>query len=115
MKVELNIGLNNNPFDLGQALSLTIATLSAHKATGFASRLAMGKFNDSDEPTLVMALDWPATSTASLQSLIEALSTIMTQQCIAVYLPETNQGFLEYEHLWDGEKYTFDIEYFIRF
>lgn len=115
MKVELNIGLNNNPFDLSKALSLTVATLSDHGATGFGSRLAMGKFNDSDEPTLVMALDWPATSTASLQSLIEALSTIMNQQCIAVYLPEADQGFLEYAHLWDGEKYTFDMKYFIRF
>ena len=115
MKVELNIGLNNNPFDLSNALALTVATLSPHKATGFSSRFAIGKFNDGDEPTLVMALDWPATSPASLQSLIEALSTIMTQQRIAVYLPETNQGFLEYAHLWDGEKYKFDIEYFIRF
>lgn len=113
MKVELNIGLGNNPFDASSAAMLTSNILSKHSATDIAFRESKGVYTGKDEDNIVMQFDWYGDK-KSLTELLEALCVIMTQECIASYVPSWEEGQLSFSPLYEGERYEFDMQYFER-
>ena len=115
MKVELNIGLGNNPFDASSAAMLAANVLTKNGATGLAFRTSQGAYVEQPEPNVIMAFEWSIDSNKSFQDLLEALAVIMNQECIAFYVPAWKDGGLTYRTGWDGDRQDFMLEYFERF
>lgn len=102
----INIGLNNNPLNLDQIASL----LNQAMALGLEDyKEKIGQYDGAEEPTFVGVLDYIN------KSLVEALCEIMTQECIAIFNHDTNEGKLIYDPLFNGEKYQFDEKYFLHY
>ena len=121
MKVELNIGLGNNPFDGSAAALLTFNVLTKHGASNTAFRLSKGKYVGSGEDNVIAIFDWDINhdglwqfNKVGFQTLLEALATIMTQECIAFYVQDWSDGGLTFAPEHDGERYDFDLQYFER-
>lgn len=102
----INIGLNNNPLNLEQVAKL----LNQFKIFGLEKyQEKIGEYEGADEPTFVGVLDYININ------FVETLCQIMTQECIAIFNHDTNEGELIYDPLFNGEKYTFDEKYFLHF
>jgi hypothetical protein len=120
MKVELNIGLGNNPFDASGAAMLAANVLTKNGATELVFRTSQGTYEEQAEPNVIMKFEWDvegakAFHAMSFQDLLEALAVIMTQECIAFYVQEWSDGGLTYRTGWDGDRLDFSLEYFERF
>jgi hypothetical protein len=115
MKVELNIGLGNNPFDASSAAMLAANVLTKNGATELVFRTSQGTYEQQAEPNVIMKFEWDVDGAISFQDLLEALAVIMTQECIAFYVPSWSDGGLTYRTGWDGERLDFMLEYFERF
>jgi len=115
--ITLNIGLNNNPYNLEQAkqwLSDGYLSKNIHEY----KYTPDGTFVDNPEPTLIVRF----TTTASFEYLIDILKEldkIFTQQCIAMSWVQMKDGIqttketLVYRDEFEGERYEFDRKYFI--
>lgn len=102
----INIGLNNNPLNLEQVAKL----LNQFKIFGLEKyQEKIGEYEGAEEPTFVGVLDYIN------RNFVEALCEIMTQECIALFDHEKNEGKLIYSPLFNGEKYTFDPKYFLHY
>lgn len=116
MKVELNIGLGNNPFDASGAAMLAANVLTKNGATDLVFRTSQGTYVEQPEPNVIMQFEWNVDDGAiAFQDLLEALAVIMTQECIAFYVPSWKDGGLTYRTGWDGDRLDFMLEYFERF
>lgn len=72
----------------------------------------MGQYEGQDEPTLIIEIDSPYALTSHFIKKIEGLATVLTQNCIAV---STDQfDMLVYAYNYQGERYKFNSEYFIK-
>ena len=116
-QVTLNIGLNNNPYNLEQAKQL-LSDGYLSKSIHEYKYTPDGVFVDNPEPTLIVRF----TTTASFEYLIDILKEldkIFTQQCIAMSWVNVKDGIqttketLVYRDEFEGERYTFDKQYFI--
>ena len=103
--VRLNIGLNNNPFDVADIMY----------AVGFFMKIDShsiedGEYEGHDEPTLVVTglTDYQFDD---LKDILTALAFDLTQDCIA--FKYGGKGDLAYRSDWTGDKYEFDEQYFI--
>jgi hypothetical protein len=119
MKVELNIGLGNNPFDASSAAMLAANVLTKNGATDLVFRTSQGTYEEQAEPNVIMKFEWDVEGAKtfhgmSFQDLLEALAVIMTQECIAFYVQEWKDGGLTYRTGFEGERYDFDLQYFER-
>ena len=107
MKAILNIGLNNNPL----SQEAIINKLREDYAVD-TYKFAIGRYEDEHEPTLVVHIESQYARTSHFIKKIEELSTILTQNCIAV---STDQfDLLVYAQNYNGQQYKFDNQYFIR-
>jgi hypothetical protein len=100
----INIGLNNNALNLEQIAKL-LNQFMLFGLTDYAEQV--GQYVGAEEPTFVGELEWV------LSDHVEALCEIMTQDCIAIYNHDTEVGELVYNPLYEGDKYDFDIKYFL--
>lgn len=116
-QVTLNIGLNNNPYSLEQAKQL-LSDGYLSKSIHEYKYTPHGIFEDNPEPTLIVRF----TTTASFEYLIDILKEldkIFTQQCIAMSWVQMKDGIqttketLVYRDEFEGERYTFDKQYFL--
>ena len=116
-QVTLNIGLNNNPYSLEQAKQL-LSDGYLSKSIHEYKYTPDGTFVDNPEPTLIVRF----TTTASFEYLIDILKEldkIFTQQCIAMSWVNVKDGIqttketLVYRDEFEGERYTFDKQYFL--
>lgn len=102
----INIGLNNNPLKLDQVAKL----LNEFKIFGLEKyQEKIGDYEGDVEPTFVGVLDYIN------KKFVEALCEIMTQECIAIFDHEANEGRLIYNPLFNGQKYQFDPNYFLHY
>ena len=107
MKAILNIGLNNNPLSRGAIINKIAEDYTINHYS-----FAIGKYEDELEPTLVVHIESPYARTSHFIKKIEELATILTQNCIAV---STDQfDLLVYSQNYNGQRYKFDNQYFIR-
>jgi hypothetical protein len=114
MEIQLNIGLGNNPFAYEQASVMVQAILSASGGTDIKSRKDDGVYNGEHEENVVMKFDFSGEYLV-LRSKIKAIANIMNQECIAVYIPETETGSLCFQHGWQWEGYPFNLKFFKQF
>lgn len=115
MKLELNIGLGNNPYNYEQALALILPALEHAGCSNIEYRQSAGEYQGTGaEQNIVMKFKCTG-DYMSLTNRIKALSTLMEQECIALYNVWYNEGVLLYPSHWMAEKYEFDMKYFERF
>jgi hypothetical protein len=99
----LNIGLNNNP----RSFDDIAVDLDAMFTIRGPVAKALGEWDGNSELTLV------AYVAECDKKSIELLCKIYTQECIAVWSADFNDGWLVYKPSFEGERYTFDKEYFL--
>ena len=99
----LNIGLNNNPFELKGILKVLRQHL---KDTPIDYKLDEGIYNNVVEPTLVIAYDDDYDD-----AIIKDLCTVMKQTCIAVKV--NGVGKLIYNRSHNGERFRYKEGLFI--
>jgi len=107
MKATLNIGLNNNPLSQEAIINKLREDYDIDTY-----KFGIGRYEDEHEPTLIVELESTYARTSHFIKKIEELSTILTQNCIAV---STDQfDLLVYAQNYNGQRYKFDNQYFIR-
>lgn len=115
MRLELNIGLGNNPYNYEQALALILPALEHGGCSNIEYRQSAGEYQGTGaEQNIIMRFNY-SDEYEWLTRRIKALSTLMNQECIALYIPEWEQGDLLYPDYWAGERYNFSLIYFERF
>jgi hypothetical protein len=103
MTTIINIGLNNNPYDVVDIISLLNQLFGD---TPIVFSIDDGIYNGAIEPTLAIAYDDSIDNTT-----IETICLLLTQTCIAV--KRDGIGELVYVPDYTGEKYIFDEQFFI--
>lgn len=106
MKITLNIGLNNNPYNHTE-----LKNLLNNVGTILNSRQIDSTYNGVLEPTSVIIVDLDVLNTKILREWVKDLCNITTQECIAV---KNDDGFQEliYNRGFKGEKHTFSTDFF---
>lgn len=107
MRAVLNIGLNNNPFTQDEILKKLSVNYDVLE-----SRFTVGSYDGDIEPTLVVLIDNPYAHASGFIKKIEQLADVLTQNCIAVSTEQFD--ILCYSQGYQGKKFKFDNEYFIR-
>ena len=104
MKVELNIGLNNNPYDFETASAMI---------TGADSLFSMEQYNGNPEPTAVIRF-YTSMTRHDIEMYVSMLCDMMTQECIAVLMDDSD-GMMVFNPSYQGERYEFSMDYFRRY
>jgi len=104
--VRLNIGLNNNPYDAVDIVSL----LNFLKVEVDRADVVDGEYNGDCEPTLVVTA-LTHHHPILFDAIVESMTEDMTQECIAYKIG--GKGVLKYTPSFDGERYEFDERYFL--
>lgn len=112
IKIQFNLGMNNNPFTSDSAASLIKATFpTIFNSTAVETRMDASVFEGNYEPTLVGR--FYVDDASEVRRLFQLMSELFTQQCIAVKIDD--DGYLEYDRRWTGDRYEFDEQYFINY
>lgn len=106
-KLSLNVGLLNNPMHADKIVGL----LSSYLFDRYSYAVLQGKYNDIDEPTLVIQGETNKTI-AEVRKEVSRLCSELTQECIPYEL--ATFGELVYNANYTGEKYYFDRNYFLK-
>lgn len=117
MRIKLNIGLGNNPLtkfysDGTTPDNLQLDIFNLLMQYGYAEpyyKICEGLYNDQKEYTYVGDL-W-LNEGLDIDTVTEELCKVMTQECISYKGKE--QAKLIYSSDFNGEKYTFNEDYFI--
>jgi len=103
--LRLNIGLNNNPFDVADIMYGVRLFMNVDSKF-----IKVGQYEGQDEPTLVVT-GLTDRGFNVIKDILTAFSLDLTQDCIAFKLG--GQGDLAYRSDWTGYRYEFDEQYFI--
>jgi hypothetical protein len=114
MNLQLNIGLGNNPYSYSEVVSLVTTALTHGGCSNVECRQSAGKYVEQAEDNVIVSFEY-SDEWEWLTRRIKALSTLMNQECIAVYIPNWITGDLLYPDHFTGERYTFDIQYFEKY
>lgn len=106
-KIEINIGLNNNP---ATAESITIFLNAYFRGRDFKTDIQVGEWEGGDEPTLVVEV-LSTESQLVISELVEDLVDICTQEAIPFRF--NGEGELLFNDNYKGERYPFDENYFL--
>jgi hypothetical protein len=117
--VTINIGLNNNPFT-AQEIAQNFQELYTNRGAIVETFEALGEYVDNPEPTLVIKISTDLASFIWWKSEVKDFTIIYTQECIPVRVEHTDaNGFkttkqaLIFNPEYSGERYEFDLKYFI--
>lgn len=114
-KFEINIGLLNNSKvkDVNDISELLRYFKNNDDIELLAHRLDTGEYTGNTEPTLVGIVQFKAQTLPYLITCIEDMCRHLTQECI----PVSNEQFdlLIYKPSFEGERYKFNEQYFIRY
>jgi hypothetical protein len=99
----LNIGLNNNPYSFDEISE----GLDGMLGLSSPPLKALGQWSNNPEPTLVAYVNECTVFD------IQLLCRLYTQDCIAVWSMDFNDGWLVYNPIYEDEKFIFDKEYFL--
>jgi hypothetical protein len=100
--IQLNIGLNNNPYLFEQCSNILQDMFNCK------TRLDYSKWENNPEPTVVVKID----GTVEYEQ-IEVLCLFFTQDAIALKI--SGFGCLVYRPDYVGERYSYNEEYFINY
>lgn len=104
-KIEINIGLNNNPCTAQENVMYFVSLYTSVK-----HNVQTGEWDGADEPTVVMEL-YTNESINDVRNLLEVLTEILTQDAIAFRF--NGDGELVFNDNYTGERYPFDEKYFL--
>ncbi len=116
-KLELNIGLNNNPLLVNEILqhikyaSLFIDNIE-EKSDYINYKVDLSEYNNEIEQTLIIE-GFTAFKLSSCVDIIERLCSVFNQECIAAIID--NNDLLIYQIGYKGEKQKFNKDYFINY
>jgi hypothetical protein len=104
--IQLNIGLNNNPYSFEQCSRILNLMFLAE------SRLDQSKWGEAVEPTVVSKIteNWDL---SDITTVVERLCVTLEQDAIAIKVNEV--GYLVYNPSYVGERYSYNEEYFINY
>ena len=105
--IKLNIGLENNLYSFEEVHKIIPRYISY---LNYTYRQQTGEYNGEPERTFVASFEHGASDKIILD-IVEYLTTIFTQDCIAVKINDV--GHLVYNPEYTGEKFEFNNEYFI--
>ena len=108
--IEVNIGLGNNPIQVEQIVNAFRIVFGRDVKWRLSNE---GVWTGEAEDTLILKFDtdWEL---AMLQVFFKDLCGLQTQDAIA-FLVDANDGHLSFNRRYDGERYEFDMKYFIRY
>jgi len=106
-KIEINIGLNNNP---ATAQSIIIFINGYFRGREVKTDVQVGEWEGADEPTLVVEV-FSHESHLVISELVEDLIDACTQDAIAFRF--NGDGELVFNDNYTGERYPFDEAYFL--
>lgn len=98
----LNIGLENNPAPLQRIVTDLSVNCDLQD-----SIVKTGEYNGKPERTYV------ALVSKCNRQLVEKLCKAYTQECIAVYRTDFQDGILIYNPDFDGDRFDFDPKFFL--
>lgn len=104
-KIEINIGLNNNPCT---AQEIVMPFVEMYKS--IAHSVKMGEWAGADEPTLVMEF-YTEDKFSKIHTILLGLTQTLTQDAIAFRFDEI--GELVFNENYTGERYPFNEKYFL--
>jgi len=107
-KVQLNIGLENNPYSFDEVKIRVNVYLSFGN---YEARQAVGEYEGNEERTFVASLDNYFNREEDILNTIKSLTEYFTQDCIAVKID--GKGYLVYNPSFEGDRLEFDDKYFI--
>ena len=106
-KVQLNIGLENNPYSFDEVSGYVKWMLSFGS---YEARQEVGEYEGNEERTFVASLG-SSDSVEEILQFIEHFTEKFTQDCIAVKID--GKGYLVYNPSFKGDRLEFDDKYFI--
>ena len=107
---EMNVGLENNPFN-AYAVEKIIARQFSEPTT-IKTRLHVGEWNGQPEETLIVKIS-TFDKRKDILKITKNLCSLLTQDAIAI--KDNDGGLLVYNDNFEGEKFTFDTQYFINY
>ena len=110
-KLELNIGLNNNPLLLNEILK-HIKYSSIFIDNDFLHRVDLSEYKNKVEQTLIIE-GLTGFKLSYCVDIIERFCSVFTQECIAAKID--NNNLLIYQIGYKGQKLNFDNKYFLNY
>ena len=107
-KIEINIGLNNNPVTAKILTLFVNASFVGRRSAK--TEIQIGEWEGADEPTLVVEV-FSTESQFVIKELVETLVEVCTQDAIAFRF--NGDGELVFNDNYTGERYPFDENYFL--
>ena len=105
----LNIGLENNTLNRYQIEELINYIFNSNGR--IYSRQNIGEYNGNPENTLILVIAGTTWDQHKVREFVQLLCTLLTQECIPVKSPGYKE--LIYNSNFEGEKFTFNDDYFI--
>ena len=105
-KIEINIGLNNNPYTAQEIVSAFVGYLTSVK-----HNVQVGEWEGADELTVVMEFSVQNVSVEKVRNMLKSLTDVFTQDAIAFRF--NGDGELVFNENYTGERYEFDENYFL--
>lgn len=108
MKIlQINIGLNNNPFTAEEVIDY-IASNKEYRLMAY--QIVNSEFQGNVEPTFVGLLEYNYSRQSKILQDFENIASVMTQESIA--LVTDRMSVIAFNPAYDGEGYQFDNQYF---
>ena len=104
-KIEINIGLNNNPCTAQENVMYLVSLYTSVK-----HNVQLGEWDGGDEPTLVVEL-FSDINKLELREFVEFYTIFLTQEAIPFRF--NGVGELVFNESYEGERYPFDEKYFL--
>jgi len=105
-KIEINIGLGNNPFTLDEVQFMVVHRLGKCTQT----QLQVGEWEGADEDTLVFEI-YTDIELDELREYLDFMTIVFEQDAIAFRF--NGVGELVWNENYKGERYPFDEKYFL--
>ena len=105
--LQINIGLNNNPFTAEQVIDY-IASNKEYRLMAY--QIVDSEFQGKVEPTFVGLLEYKYNRQSKILQDFESIASVMTQESIA--LVTDRMSVIAFNPAYDGEGYQFDSQYF---
>lgn len=110
-KIEINIGLNNNPYKAEQIIDLLNGYFYGNNLQpDIKTDIQTGEWDGGDEPTLVVEV-FSNNRQLVISELVYDLAAVCTQDAIAFRF--NGVGELVFNAEYKGERYPFDEAYFL--
>jgi hypothetical protein len=105
--LQINIGLNNNPFTAEEVINY-IAGNKEYRLMAY--QIVDAEFNGNVEPTFVGLLEYKYNRQSKILHDFENIASVMTQESIAIVTDRMK--VLAFNPRYDGDGYQFDDQYF---